>query len=288
MSRSMNSISSLAGRTMDFRLWFSGLLCCQVLLAGCADESLQFTEVKRISEKVTESELQTFLRIINLLTDKKLPDSVSIFAPPPDWNLSRTLSVSKLVNEEIKLIRERSSVEKLAEHLQKNRRLQRALRREKLTPEQFVGLSLAIGVAIGRSTLRRDQDLDRIIQDGEKSIKSLETTYKDSFNQYKDEDKHRILRQAVWITRKDRAQQLKEVPPENYIDLVQRHGDVLKDIFPPEFTSNPLDAVADLLEEQGIPFQELDEERADDKIDWTQIGEPILPSAVYATEPDSQ
>lgn len=288
MFRSMIGIPSLAPRGVNIRLWLSCLLCGQVLLAGCVDESLQFTEVKRIHEKVTESELQTFLRIINSLTDKKLPDSVSIFAPPPDWDLSRTLPVSKLVNEEIKLIRERSSVEKLAEHLQKNRRLQRALRREKLTPEQFVGLSLAIGVAIGRSTLRRDQDLDRIIKAGEKSIKSLETTYKKSFNQYSDEDQHRILRQAVWITRKDRAQQLKEVPPENYIDLVQRHGDVLKDIFPPVFTSNPLDAVADLLEEQGIPFQELDEERTDDKIDWTQIGEPIVPSAVFSETPDSQ
>ena len=43
---------------------------------------------------------------------------------------------------------------------------------------------------------------------------------------------------------------------------------MLEPIFPGEFTSNPLDAVVDLLEEQGLPFEELAESGSDDQIEW--------------------
>ena len=189
--------------------------------------------------------------------------------PPPDWDEGRTFEVRELVDREIKMLAERSDVEKLATHLPKNRPLLRALRREQLTPEQFVGLSLAIGVALSRSTLRDDQDLDRIIEEGERKIDELKQNAK-PFHLHSQEGKHRVLRQAVWITRVDRAKRLKTVPPENYVDLVQKHGESLAAIFPEEFTVNPLDAIADLLEEQGTPFEELAESGTDAEIDWNE------------------
>ena len=48
---------------------------------GCSDGSLGFTEVKRIDEKVTASELKTFLRIVDALPKKKLPDYPIVYAP---------------------------------------------------------------------------------------------------------------------------------------------------------------------------------------------------------------
>ncbi len=71
-----------------------------------------------------------------------------VFAPPPEWNQARTLPVNELVNEESNLIEERLSSEFLARQLQRNQPLQRALRSEQMTPTQFVGLSLAIGVGL--------------------------------------------------------------------------------------------------------------------------------------------
>ena len=54
-------------QTLDTALWLPVLVLLHLLLAGCADQSLEFTEVKRISEKVTEAELNTFLRVVNSL-----------------------------------------------------------------------------------------------------------------------------------------------------------------------------------------------------------------------------
>ena len=254
---------------MDTAFWLLILLFLHLLLAGCADAPLEFTEVKRISEKVTDADLNTFLRIVNSLPDEKLPEFPSVFAPPPDWDQGRTFEVSELVEREIKMLAGRSDVEKLGTHLQKNRRLQRALRREQLTPAQFAGLSLAIGVAISRSTLRDDQDLDKIIEEGERKIDELKQDMK-SFHLHSPEGQHRVLQQAAWITRIDRAKRLKLVPPENYIDLVQKHGEKLAAIFPDEFTANPLDAVADRLEERGTPFEELAESGSDTEIEWNE------------------
>ncbi len=273
MSRSITTmLSALSSQLSAFLLPFSFCLlpfALPLVLAGCADTSLEFREVKRIREKVTDAEMNTFLQIINSLPDRKLPKFPSVFAPPPDWDQENTYGVSELVEREIKMLAERSDVEKLAIHLQRNRRLQRTLRRKQMTPEQFVGLSLAIGVAISRSTLRDNQDLDTIIEEGERKIDELKQNVK-PFHLHTQEGKHRVLQQAVWITRVDRAKRLKSVPPENYIELVQRYRKDLAGIFPEEFTANPLDAVADLLEEQGTPFEELPESGTDAEIEWNE------------------
>ena len=240
-----------------------GIAICS-LVAGCAEDSTEFTETKRIDEKVTEAELQTYLRIVHSLPDKKLPDIPPVFALPPEWNHARTLPVGELVNEEKNLIAERWTAEWLARQLQRNRRLSRALRREKLTLEQFAGLTLAIGVSLARNTLRDNQKLEEMLQAGHIVVDRLGSDTR-PFLSLPLDGKHYILQQSAWILRVDRIERLKLVPPEN-IALVRTHLEVLEPIFPSEFTSNPLDAVVDLLEEQGLPFEELVESGSDDLI----------------------
>lgn len=235
-------------------------------ITGCFKEPLEFKEVKRIDEKVTGPELHTFLEVVKQLPDEKLPELPPVFIPPPQWDRSRTLSVSDLVAEEESLIEERTSVDYVAKQLRRRRSLLRVLRRAEITPEQFVGLSLAIGVAASRTALRDDQDLDPIIKKGEIELEKLRGDDR-PFSELTLEEMHSVLQRAMWITRINRAKRLKQVPPEN-IALVEDHSDALQGVFPPQFTANALDAVADLLDERGLPFEELPESGSDAQIEW--------------------
>lgn len=236
------------------------------LLTGCGADRLEYTEVKRISEKVTETELQQFLRIIDSLPEKKLPQIPQVLAPLPSWNPSRTLPVKELVKEEQELLNQRWSVDAIAEHLKKNRTLQRAVRREKLTLKQFLGIALTLGIALSRNTLRENQNLEKIIARGDRDVRQLQQDDR-SFFKLRRAGKFSILRRAGWITRMDRVRRLREVPPEN-LALVQRHLGKLKTVFPSYFLENPLDAVVDRLEKRGIPFEEQKSSGFDADITW--------------------
>jgi hypothetical protein len=242
-------------------------------LAGCGKQSLEFREVKRVHDKVTEAELKRFLRIVDSLPDKKLPDFPPVYRPLPNWAPGRTLPVNELAKEEQELLDEAWDVDALARQLKGNRTLDRAVRREQLTLEQFVGLMLAIGAARSRSMLRKDQDLDAVIKHGETVSAQLEKDTR-KFANLSREARYSVLRHAGWITRVHRASLLKEVPPEN-IALVKANAARLDKVLPEYFRVNPLDAIADLLEEQGMPFEELPPSGRDDEITWGPDDNPL-------------
>lgn len=238
------------------------------LVPGCGGEMLEYTEVKRIDEKVTEAELQSFLDVIEQLPEKALPEFPPVFAPPPDWSASRTLPVNELVAEEQQLLAERWKVGWLVGHLQQQPDLERILRERSMSLEQFAGLTLALGASLSAGTLREDQDLEALIETGRSAIERLEADTR-NFSTLSDEDRFRVLHQAAWITRLDRAQRLKQVPPEN-LALAAEHRERLAEIFPREFTTNPLDPLADMPEMRGIPFEELSGTGSDADISWSR------------------
>lgn len=243
-------------------------------LAGCSKQSIEFREVKRVHDKVTEAELSRFLRIVDSLPDKKLPDFPPVYRPLPNWAPERTLPVNELAKEEQELLDEAWDVDALARHLKGNRHLERAVRREQLTLEQFVGLMLAIGAARSRSRLRKDQDLQTAIKHGEAVTAQLEKDNR-KFANLSREARYAVLRRAGSITRVHRAALLKEVPPEN-IALVKSHAERLDKVLPDYFHVNPLDSIADLLEEQGMPFEELPSSGRDAEITWGPDDNPLL------------
>ncbi len=274
---------SLLGATTATRkqcVRFGIVLLLSSLICGCSSETLDYTEVKRIDEQLTEAEIQTFLRIIDSLPDKQLPRFPLVFSLPTGWNQSRNLPVNVLLNEKKNVLNEHWSIDWLATHLDENRPLRLALRHEGYTPQQFIGLTLAIGVAMSRGTLREGQDLDRILTKGEAAIHRLKRETR-PFSSLSKEGMYYVLREAVWITRVDRARHLKLVPPEN-VTMTAKHRKALVEIFPAEFSINPLDAIADLLEEQGVPFEELSESGTDDQIEWSPhdaiVGTDATPS----------
>lgn len=237
------------------------------LFAGCRPDALQYREFKRVHEKVTQAELEQYLRVVKSLPGGKVPE-LPIYRPLPDWDPERTLPVNELLNEERKLLDRGWNVEWLSRELKGNRLLQRALRRENLTTEQFVGLTLAVGAALSRSRLNDDRRLDAVIKRAKETIRELERDDR-TFAKLSREARYSVLRKAAWLTRMDRASRLKDVPPEN-LALVAAHEQELKAVFGPEFQIDPLESIADLLEERGMPFEELEASGRDEEITWSR------------------
>lgn len=244
----------------------NALAVCVLMLTGCAEEPLDFVEVKRIDEVLSESELEDFLEVVRLLPEGKLPELQSIYRVPVVWNETRTLPVSELVNEELAHIERPWDTKHLAHEMEANRRFQRSLRRVGMTPEQFMGLMLCVGTAMNRGQLPDQFDFEGFIERGEKVVAQLKRN-RTPFVDYSPDRKFSLTREAVWLYRVDRAERLRDVPGEN-VDLVRSRWEELAAIFPAEFQIDPLGTIADHLEEQGIPFEELPETGSDTLIQW--------------------
>jgi len=261
------------------------LLCCVLggtaSLAGCLEPPLDYTELKRVDEKVTDAELSSLLRIAQSMPDGRLPRFMHVLEDLPEWNPSRNLPVAELVNEQQRLLDGRWSVDRMTEALASHRALQRALRRERLTVKQFVSLMLTVGVALSRSALRENQDLNAILQNGQVAINRLRRDER-PYSSLRKSGMYYVSQQSHWITRVQRTRYLRIVPPYN-IQLVNAHRSDLEAAFPPQFLLNPLDPVGNPAEEWGIPFGELSDSGNDAEIRWDR-STAIIGTAV----PDSQ
>lgn len=258
------------------------LLCCLSLglLSGCEEDSLDYTELKKINEKITKSELKKYIKVIKLLPQKKAPAFPSVYAPAPAWSHIRSLPIEDLVNSEQNNMSHLWEIQRINDQFaMRNRTFKKALHRRDMSKDQFISFTLALGLAASRTRLRPDQDLEEIIQKGEKVIHKLQLD-KRPFSSLSLEERHRTLHDAMWIARVNRSKQLIQVPPEN-INLVKEHWDELKEVLPEEFLKNPLSDLTDTLEERGIPFTINEENDSDELLEWTSM------NAIIGTdEPD--
>lgn len=252
--------------------------------AGCSDE-IPFREVKRIDEKITPAELKSFLSIVDSLPDKKLPPFPSILPPAPQWAATRTLPVAELIHDEQKALLERSSIDWVSRHFTASKLLKRALRRERMTLDQFLGLTIVLGTTLSRGELSDDQDLDAILTRGRRIIAMLKKDQR-IFSTLSEDGAYYTMEQAGWVTLVDRAQRLKLVSPEN-LALVGKHHERLRSLFPSEFLTNPLTGFSKILEDQGTPFEELATTGTDDHITWSREHALVGSEAPPATLPKS-
>jgi hypothetical protein len=270
--------------------FFAALAVVLSFVGGCAEPEFVQPEPKRADDLLTISEIESFLAIVDSLPDQKLPrqndrDIPSVFLPAPKWSRNRTLPVNELVKEEEKMIADRQSIEWFIAHFPtQSRFLKRALRREKMTTEQFVGLYLALGISMSRDRLSSDRDLDQILVRGKQATAEMK---KDSrpFSSLPEEQAYFLLEQSGWLAVVDRATRLKPVHPGN-LPLVRKYADRLNAIMPSEFTRNPLLEFATILDDRGVPFQEPAGQETDDRILWNR--EHALVGADAAAEVESR
>lgn len=242
------------------------VLVATLVISGCDDVRVTYTEVKRVSEELAPAELRAFFEIVDHLPDQKLPPFPDLYLPLPNWNSERTLPISDLVDAEQLALNERWGTRQLVDSLPQSRNLDRWLLRKRMTREQFIGLTLCIGAALSRSTVRENQDLVELLKKGDRVVSRLRSNTV-PFNTLTPEAMHDILHNAAWITRQDRARRLLSVPERN-VELVLRHAEDLIPLFPAELTRNPFDDIADRLDEQGIPFEELPGNESFDVLKW--------------------
>lgn len=243
------------------------LVAVLLLSAGCAKNALEYTEVKRINEPVRLDEFREFVQIVKKLPGKSLPELPPLYAPLPDWDTSRTLSVGGLVREEKEVLRQLWDERRLGRVLSQDTRLKRVLEQHEMTVEQFVGLAQTIGLAVSRSQLREDQKLSNTLRRGQETVSRLESDSR-TYSTLSDDEQYFILQQAGWINRYDRARRLLLVPDKN-IELAVQNEAILKEILPAEYFMNPFDSVRDLLEEFGMPFEETAESGSDADLKWS-------------------
>lgn len=245
--------------------------------AGCAEEEIPYTEVKRIDEPISEREITSFLSIVEGLPDKKLPALPTIMPPLPQWSSSSTRLVSKMVQEEQKSLKEYSTEARLIKPLGDSRAFKQSLRRERMTPDQFAGLVLTLGIALLREEVPQECDLEQLIARGNRALGQLEKDMR-VYSTLKEDVAYQVLEQAAWIPLLDQLQRLNQVPAENRA-LVKLRRKELNAIFPEEFRRNPLAGYDKVLEDQGTPFEELSESGTDDRIVWSReeaiVGKPL-------------
>lgn len=247
-------------------------LCIAVCLAlsGCEPESLGFTEIKRLHEVVSPGEWASFVRIVDRMPDRRVPAFPAVFPPPPHWDHRRSARICDLYAEELGNRDAGWNTGEIMQIFERHRLLVRELRKEKMTPEQFAGLVLTLGAATCRNEVPDGVDLAALSDRARPFLDSLAQDVS-PFSSLNRESQHVVLQKAMWIARKVRADKLKQVPAEN-LALVEKHRDWLHQALPSEFLDNPPDEIRDLLEERGMPFEELPESGSDDDLHWQQAG----------------
>lgn len=254
-------------------VWLRGFWIGLALLGclsaiGCSDEPLASTDVKSYDQPISEDELRAYFAVLESLPDKKVPTLPPLYPPLPNWNTARSLPVGELTNVERKSIDDHMKVEWFQKHLQQSKAFQRALRKERLTAQQFVGLTVAFGLALSRNDLPANEDIDKILARGMQNVGSLEKD-KRVFNLLTQDAAYYVLEQAAWIPLVDRLKRMKKVPPEN-CELVKAHREKFDRCFPEDLRGNPLQGLSKLLEDESLPFTDPGGINPDDHIVWNR------------------
>lgn len=246
--------------------WSLPLAACLLLIMGCAEEPSPFTETRLPDQVILPEEWAAFQRIVEALPAPKLMEMPAVYPPLPNWIETRSLPVYELVTEEQKTLSESWNVEIVLKQFERSKTLIRLLEDEKMTPEQFVGVTLAIAAAMSRCQLEDDYDFQDFFRTANEEVSVLQRDRR-LYSAMAPDSRHQVLRDAMWLHRVDRMTRLRQVPPENQM-LIREHAELLRGVMPKRFQRPPLEDVTDLLAERGLPFVEKSATGYDDRLEW--------------------
>ncbi len=249
------------------------LILCLVSI-GCSSQEIEFNEIKRPHEILKTSELNTYLQIVRGLSEQTLPPLPPLFAPLPNWDVQRELSVKGLAKEQQKAQENRWFTDAVLGKLASDRRLRNLLQKHKITLQQFLGLTESINLAAARTHFEEISELIAMRRTGQFEINEL-LKREDVFSNLSEEEQYEILRQAAWLTRVSRASELLRVPEEN-TQLLKKHWDVLKPCLHPDALCDPLEDIVDNLKHYGLPFEESPGSGFDSKLRWSPANSGAL------------
>ncbi|HLJ12593.1 MAG TPA: hypothetical protein VKU82_15470, partial [Planctomycetaceae bacterium] len=101
--------------------FLAAVCCCLLSLTGCEEPEIVQLEPKRADDKLTSAEIESFLSIVDSLSDHKLPPMPQAVLPAPQWSRNRSLPISDLVKEEEKALIERGAIDWMSAHCSQSR-----------------------------------------------------------------------------------------------------------------------------------------------------------------------
>ncbi len=242
---------------------------------GCREPDVTFFEVKRIDETLTINDLSLVVRILETFQPDQLEALPPIFAPIPDWESNRTLSIASLMREEQDKIVKLWDLDRLARRFEKSRHLQKTLTRERIRIDQFLGLVRCLGVSIASTKVNPAYDHRLNLKRSDDRIARLEKDNRPFANLSPDQQ-FEVEHLAHYISRKDRCEQLIQVPDANKV-LIKEYEHALKPVLPENYFNNPILEVTDWQEEIGTPFQELTDKVASDAtLTWSRENNQVF------------
>ena len=241
-------------------------LSVSVLLSGCGGHVEVGVHVKELSEEVTSEELERFLAIVDRLPGKKLPAFESPLTPPIRWEKGQEKSIERIATERIEQLESRWTSDFLTPFFVRNPKLRWAMASAEVTPEEFAGLALSFGTALSRSSLPTDADLSGLTKLTIEGVKKLKKDGR-SLAMLPPDEQYRICQQSLWIPLQDVITHFAMVPESN-LRLAQANRERLAKAFPPEFSENLLQHYEKILNNSGLPFEDLTETGITDLTAW--------------------
>lgn len=221
---------------------------------GCESAPPGPVVIIRPDEPLAPEDWSTFERIVKSLPGEKLPAFGPLFAPPPQWKDQRTISISDLLKEETGLLAKKWNPTELGAQWNRSTALQRALRIEQVTPEQFAAWTQALALAAMRNVASPRNLSDHLRKEALLSLRKLETDER-MFSTLTPEERYRILRDARALARVHRHEWLMKAPEENQ-QLAKQHEAWLKKVLPGHVWADPILEVTDHELSLGVPFGE--------------------------------
>jgi len=249
-------------------------------LAGCEEPTVEFLETKNIDERLTEREIASIVAVLDAVGQNETAKLPYPFLPPPAWSQSRTLPVSELIAAEEDALDRVWSPDEAAARIPKGEPWDSALKPHHLTREQFCALVLNVAAALARSSTDRAFSLKQLAERGDRELASLANDER-PFSSLTSDERHHAMNQAIWLTIRDRAEKLAQVPQEN-IDAVAAAAPALRKAFGDAYFANPFEGLYPRPEDSGVPFEEGNLSDAD--LTWLP-GNAIMGSTNAPAEP---
>ena len=247
-------------------MWWCCYVCITAGLVGCGGHQEHHEHVKELTEEVTPSELEQLLAIIDRLPGGKLPTFDSPMSPPTRWALGQEKSIERIAGEKLDQLEERWTPGYVSQTFVRNPRLRWAMASAEMSPENFSALILSVGVALSKSSVPPETDLGNLLKRAREGAQKLNEDRRSMATLASDEQ-YQIVQQSLWIPLLDLMTHYPMVS-DGTLQLVKQHRARLEKAFPPEFTENPLPYYDKILNNSGLPFEDLPETGITDLTAW--------------------
>ena len=212
-----------------------------ILLCGCGEEGAETPvtrapQVRKVSDPLTASDLDHFLRVIEARGDSVIPE----FSPPTDDDsLDHRLSGKELADRFRKQFHHVFDVERQAEVWNDDEQWSRAFERQNVSSVEFAGLVRSISCSVMRVRLNARVDIARLLENARTEVDEIIATM-DSIDGLTLEDRTKqdefirsqsALRLARAIALLEFAEMVRQVPDAN-CTIVRDYSKQLRPLLP--------------------------------------------------------